>query len=59
LPHAEIGEYKVIGNPIRLSGTPPSYRRPPPTLGADTDAVLRALGIAEGDIAQLRADGAI
>jgi crotonobetainyl-CoA:carnitine CoA-transferase CaiB-like acyl-CoA transferase len=59
LPHAEIGEYKVIGNPIRLSETPPSYRRPPPTLGADTDAVLRALGIAEGDIAQLRADGAI
>jgi crotonobetainyl-CoA:carnitine CoA-transferase CaiB-like acyl-CoA transferase len=29
-----------VGNPVHLSETPPSYRTPPPPLGADTDAVL-------------------
>lgn len=54
--HAEIGEYRVIGNPIRMSQTPPSYRTPPPPLGADTDAVLRDLGFSLGEIQALRAD---
>lgn len=57
--HAEIGEYKVIGNPVHLSETPPSYRTPPPPLGADTDAVLGDLGFAEREIAELRAAGVI
>lgn len=59
LRHAEIGEYKVIGNPLHLSETPPSYRTPPPPLGADTDTILGDLGFAERDIARLRAEGAI
>jgi crotonobetainyl-CoA:carnitine CoA-transferase CaiB-like acyl-CoA transferase len=57
--HAEIGEYKVIGNPVHLSETPPSYRTPPPPLGADTDAVLGDLGFADREIAELRAAGVI
>ncbi len=55
----EIGEYRVIGNPIRMSETPPSYRTPPPPLGADTDAVLRDLGFSVGEIQALRADKVI
>ena len=52
--HAEIGEYRVIGNPIRMSETPPSYRTPPPQLGADTDSVLEDLGFSRGEIRALR-----
>jgi crotonobetainyl-CoA:carnitine CoA-transferase CaiB-like acyl-CoA transferase len=59
LRHAEIGDYRVIGNPIRLSETPPSFRTPPPPLGADTDAVLGAVGFSAEEVAQLRANGAI
>jgi crotonobetainyl-CoA:carnitine CoA-transferase CaiB-like acyl-CoA transferase len=57
--HAEIGEYRVIGNPIRMSETPPSYRTPPPPLGADTDAILRDLGFSSGEIQALREDEVI
>ncbi len=32
-----------LSNPIRLSKTPPRYTLPPPTLGADTDAILQWL----------------
>ena len=32
---------------------------PPPPLGADTEAVLAELGYAPGDIAALRASGAV
>jgi len=33
----------MIGNPLKLSRTPITYRRAPPTCGQDTDAVLRML----------------
>ncbi len=54
--HAEIGEYRVIGNPIHMSETPPSYRTPPPPLGADTDAVLAESGFSRDEIEHLRKD---
>ena len=59
LRYPEIGDYKVIGNPVRLSETPPSYRTPPPTLGADTDAILSEAGLTADEIARLHAEGAI
>jgi crotonobetainyl-CoA:carnitine CoA-transferase CaiB-like acyl-CoA transferase len=59
LRHAEIGEYRVIGNPIRMSATPPSYRTPPPPLGADSQGVLADLGFREDEIARLRAEGVV
>lgn len=34
------GRIDLIGNPIKLSKTPATYRRPPPTLGQQTDEVL-------------------
>jgi crotonobetainyl-CoA:carnitine CoA-transferase CaiB-like acyl-CoA transferase len=57
--YAEIGEYQVIGNPIRMSETPPSYRTPPPPLGVDTEQVLVDLGFGQKEVADLRAQGVI
>ena len=34
---------RTVASPIRLSKTPVAYDRPPPALGADTEAVLKAL----------------
>jgi crotonobetainyl-CoA:carnitine CoA-transferase CaiB-like acyl-CoA transferase len=49
----------TLGNPIKLSDTPPALRTPPPLFGQDTDAVLHALGIDATHIASLRASGVI
>ncbi|WP_183030093.1 CoA transferase [Altericroceibacterium spongiae] len=38
------GELPGVACPIEFSATPVSYRRPPPDLGADTDAVLAGIG---------------
>lgn len=37
---AKAGEVRVIGNPLKLSKTPVTYRRAPPRFGQDTDSVL-------------------
>jgi crotonobetainyl-CoA:carnitine CoA-transferase CaiB-like acyl-CoA transferase len=34
------GKLRLIGNPLKLSRTPVSYRRKPPSFGQDTEAVL-------------------
>ena len=44
--------WQVDGRPIGPHGAPP-------TLGADTDSVLRECGLADAEIASLRADGAL
>lgn len=44
LPHAPSGqEVRLIGNPLKLSRTPVTYRHAPPACGADTDQVLAEL----------------
>jgi crotonobetainyl-CoA:carnitine CoA-transferase CaiB-like acyl-CoA transferase len=42
MPHASsaTGVVPLIGNPLKLSATPVSYRLAPPTLGQDTKTVL-------------------
>ena len=42
-PGVRGGAIDVIGNPIKMSRTPVTYRRPPPQCGADTEAVLAEL----------------
>ena len=59
LPHAAGGTAPQVANPIRFSATPIDYRRAPPLLGQDTEAVLRELGRSAEDIAALRAAGVI
>ncbi len=59
MPHsaAENRPVDMIGNPIKMSGTPVSYRRPPPTLGEHTEEVLNEIfGLSREEISLLRAD---
>jgi formyl-CoA transferase len=52
--HATAGTVKVLGVPLKLSGTPGSIRSGPPALGQHTDRVLTELGWDASHIAALR-----
>ena len=41
LPHRTRGTVSVVGNPVRLSATPPRVETAAPELGADNEALLR------------------
>ena len=49
----------ALGNPIKLTETPPTLRSPAPELGQHTDAVLADLGYAPAEVAALRARGVV
>ncbi|MDP7652690.1 MAG: CaiB/BaiF CoA-transferase family protein [Rhodospirillales bacterium] len=50
----------LIASPIKMSDTPPEYRRAPPTLGQHTDEVLgEMLGLGADEVAALRDDGVV
>jgi CoA:oxalate CoA-transferase len=55
LDHPTAGKFKVVTNPIRLSETPTSIRRPPPTIGQHTEEVLREFGLVSRDAEQAAA----
>lgn len=59
LQHPLAGPVKSIGNPVRLSDTPASYRLAPPTLGQHTAEVLTELGYDTDGIADLREQGIV
>ena len=60
LPHPTAGTVPGVRNPAVFSRSSLAYRRAPPELGADTDAVLRdRLGLTADRIAELREIGAI
>jgi crotonobetainyl-CoA:carnitine CoA-transferase CaiB-like acyl-CoA transferase len=44
LEHPALGVARSIGNPIKFSETPVSYRLPPPLLGEHTAEILQSLG---------------
>ncbi len=50
---------RALGNPIKLSASPVSYRTPPPSLSEHTDDTLAALGYDDDMIAKLKADGIV
>jgi crotonobetainyl-CoA:carnitine CoA-transferase CaiB-like acyl-CoA transferase len=53
-------EVPLIGSPLKLSDTPVSFRRPPPTLGQHTDEVLEGLlKLSAAERASLREGGII
>jgi crotonobetainyl-CoA:carnitine CoA-transferase CaiB-like acyl-CoA transferase len=43
LQHATGATARLVGNPIKLSASPVSYRLAPPLLGADNEEVLRSI----------------
>lgn len=59
MDHPSAGRVRIVGVPVRLSGTPGSVRTPSPTLGQHTDEVLRDLGWSVEELAALRATGAL
>ena len=58
--HPTVGALRLLGLPVKLSGTPGSVRMAPPTLGQHTNAVLGAdVGLTGDEIARLRARGVV
>jgi len=57
--HPTRGPYLTVGNPIKLSDSPPDVRRSP-LLGEHTDEILRkVLGCSDKEIADIKAGGAL
>jgi formyl-CoA transferase/CoA:oxalate CoA-transferase len=59
IEHPGIGVARSIANPMRMSGTPVSYRLPPPLLGEHTQEALAELGFSAGEILAARKSGAV
>ncbi|MBP0494516.1 CaiB/BaiF CoA transferase family protein [Pararoseomonas indoligenes] len=54
---AEIGEFRALNTPIKLSRTPGGARAVPPRFNEHGDAVLSAAGYSEEEIAALKEKG--
>ncbi len=60
MPLATGQVVELIGNPLQMSGTPVTYAKAPPALGADTgDVLARVLGITQDQLSALAAAGVI
>ncbi len=56
---AELGEYKGLGTPIKLSRTPGGTRAAPPRFGEHGAAILAAHGYTAEEIARLQESGVV
>lgn len=53
IEHPALGLARSIGNPIKFSETPVSYRLPPPMLGEHTNEILQGLGYSEKEVREM------
>lgn len=56
--HPDYGRVRMVGNPVRMSATPPAPAVVAPALGQHTEEVLLEVGFTWDEIAALQADGA-
>ena len=59
MEHPLSGTVPLVGSPLKLSASPVSYRRAPPTLGEHTRAILAELGYDAAEIAALQETGVV
>lgn len=60
IDHPVAGKTKVLGNPVKLSDTPPTIRQHAPRLGEHTDEILTSiLKYSPGEVEVLRAEGVV
>ena len=58
--HPTAGKIRLVGLPVKFSGTPGEITAPPPLLGQHTEEVLRGLvGLTSAELDQLRKDGVV
>ena len=55
----ELGDFRALGTPIKMSRTPGGTRSAPPKFGQNTASVLAANGFSAEEIEQLQADGIV
>lgn len=57
--HPELGDIRLVGQPVTLSRTPADVATPTPAAGQHNDEILAGLGYDEAGLARLRAEGVI
>jgi formyl-CoA transferase len=60
MEHPTIGALPLVGSPLKMGGTPVSYRLPPPLIGEHTKEILtKVLGLTSEKVTELRESGCI
>jgi crotonobetainyl-CoA:carnitine CoA-transferase CaiB-like acyl-CoA transferase len=57
--HPQLGDIRLVGQPIDMSRTPPEIATPTPDPGAHSEEILREIGIGGAAVAGLRASGVV
>ena len=59
LEHPEYGNYRTVNAPMRFKNADVGPKRPSPELGADTQDILKAVGLSDAQITALLDQGVV